>query len=221
MHDRDAVIARIYGSFGTNEYPGDPFLQGSFEGCEPFDEVGPFRGRADWRALDAPFLDGHGAALSFFSEAGFRFFLPAYLVADLRAELQSADPLFHLTHGFTDLEVRIPAGDHALVRRIGRSAFVNPRRYGAMTSYDHARHRLSIFPREEAAAIVAYLELKRAADIHGDDAERIDGALDLFWRERARSAPTHEELARHLAAEREIFEAMSSRNSKDEKEVGT
>jgi hypothetical protein len=211
MYDRDAVITLIHGSFGANEFPGDPFLQGSFEGCEPFDEVGPFRGRSDWRALDAPFLDGHGAALSFFSEAAFRFFLPAYLVADLREELLSADPLFHLTHGFSETAVRVPVAGRVFVRRSGRSVYINPRRYGAMTAYDHACYRLSVFPREEAAVIVAYLEHKRADDTYGDDTERIDGALDLFWRERARSAPTQEDLARHLAAERELFEAINSR----------
>lgn len=46
-------------------------------------------------------LDAHYSALSFFSEAAFRFFFPAYLIADLRGELRTADPLFHLTGGFS------------------------------------------------------------------------------------------------------------------------
>ena len=81
--DRESVVRMIRDAFGGNEYPGDPFLQGSFDGCEPFEEVGAFRGKADWISLEAEFLDAHADALSFFSQSGFRFFLPAYLVADL------------------------------------------------------------------------------------------------------------------------------------------
>jgi hypothetical protein len=47
----------------------------------PFDEVGAFVGQTDWRALEPGFLDDHASALSFFSEAGLRCYLPAYLVA--------------------------------------------------------------------------------------------------------------------------------------------
>jgi hypothetical protein len=78
--DRDALIAAIDGAF-TAEHPGNPFLQGSFEGCEPFDEVGAFVGQTDWRTLEPGFLDDHASALSFFSEAGLRCYLPACLVA--------------------------------------------------------------------------------------------------------------------------------------------
>jgi hypothetical protein len=89
------LVAAIDRAF-TSDHPGDAFLQGSFEGCEPFDEVGAFAGQTDWRALEPAFLDEHASALSFFSEAGLRHYLPAYLVADVRDELQTADPLFHL-----------------------------------------------------------------------------------------------------------------------------
>jgi len=92
MSDRDTVIRRIEAAFAGNAFPGARFLQGSFEGCEPYDEVGPFEELEDWRVIEAGFLDGHASALSFFSEAGFRFFLPAYLISDLRGQLYTADP---------------------------------------------------------------------------------------------------------------------------------
>lgn len=98
----------IHDAFGKNEYPGDPHPQGRFQGCEPFEEVGPFLGRTDWTLLEAKFLDAPAAALSFFSQEGFRFFLPANLVADLQGLLQTADPLFHLMHGFFETTVEIP-----------------------------------------------------------------------------------------------------------------
>ena len=133
MLTQDTVIEKIQTAFVGNAFPGARFLQGSFEGCEPYDEVGPFEKLEDWRGIEASFLDGHASALSFFSEAGFRFFLPAYLISDLRGQLYTADPLFHLTHGFSDWTSEVTAGDHTLLMKHGRSALLNPRRFGAMT----------------------------------------------------------------------------------------
>ena len=209
MNDRETVIEEIHRAFAENEHPGGSFLQGSFEGCEPYDEVGPFERVEDWRSIEAGFLDGHANALSFFSEAGFRYFLPAYLISDLRGQLQTADPLFHLTHGFSDWTTDVPAGDRTLQMRHGRSAFINPRRYGAMTSYDYARCRLSVFTREEANAIVAYLEFERDLDPDLIDKTAIDAALDSFWLERARSAPPARNLEQHLAEQEEYLAAIS------------
>ena len=209
--NREAVIEKVQRAFAGNEHPGGRFLQGSFEGCEPYEEVGPFEKEEDWRGIEAGFLDGHATALSFFSEAGFRYFLPAYLIADLRGQLQTADPLFHLTHGFSDWTTEVPAGDRTLVIRHGRSTFVNPRRYGAMTSYDYARYRLSVFTREEANAIVAYLEFKRDLDPDVIDRTAIDAALQSFWLERTRTAPPAESLEQYLAELEEYLAAISPR----------
>lgn len=207
--NREAVIGRIRDAFAGNEHPGGRYLQGSFEGCEPYEEVGPFEKVEDWRGIDAGFLDGHANALSFFSEAGFRYFLPAYLISDLRGRLRTADPLFHLTHGFSDWTTEVPAGDRTLLIRHGRSAFINPRRYGAMTSYDYARWRLSVFTREEAKAIVAYLEFKRDLDPNVIDKTAIDAALQSFWLERARTAPQARSLEQHIAEQQEYLGAIS------------
>jgi len=209
MSDPDVVIEKIQGAFARNEHPGGRFLQGSFEGCEPYEEVGPFEKEEDWRGIDAGFLDGHANALSFFSEAGFRYFLPAYLISDLRGQLQTADPLFHLTHGFSDWTTEVPAGDRTFFIKHGRSAFINPRRYGAMTSYDYARWRLSVFTREEANAIVAYLEFKRDRDPDVIDRTAIDAALKSFWLERARTAPQARSLEQHIAEQQEYLAAIS------------
>jgi hypothetical protein len=209
MSAREAVIEEIQRAFAGNAHPGGRFLQGSFEGSEPYEEVGPFEKEEDWRGIDAGFLDGHANALSFFSEAGFRYFLPAYLISDLRGQLQTADPLFHLTHGFSDWTTEVPSGERTFVIRHGRSAFINPRRYGAMTSYDYARWRLSVFTREEAKAIVAYLEFKRDLDPDVIDRTAIDTALKSFWLERARTAPEARSLEQQLAEQKEYLSAIS------------
>lgn len=206
--ERDDVIALIRKAFTTAEFPG-PFLRGSNEGCEPAEECDPFQAHPDWRAMPAEFLDAHGGALSFFSEAGFRFYLPAYLIADLAGELQHADPQFHLTHGFHDFTVRETLGGREIEMRHGGSAYLNPRRYGAMTNQDYARFRLSVFTCEEAAAIVAYLEYKRVE--HADDpitTGPIDQALEAFWRNRAKTAPPAAALAAQMQAQAAYLEAV-------------
>ena len=208
MADTEAVIAAICRAFERTEYPGDAFLLGSSVGCEPLEEVSPFRGRQDWQGIAPEFLDAHGGALCFFSEGGFRYFLPAYLVADLRGQLTMAEPLFHLTHGFSDITVQAPSKARVFLLTSGKSAFVNPRRYGALTSYDWARFRLSVFAREEAAAIVAYLTYKRDHDPDGLDLASIEAALTGFWLERAQAAPPAEELRRYIREQEEYLAAI-------------
>jgi hypothetical protein len=208
MTDRQSVIELIFAAFGSTPYPGDDYLQGSAEGCEPFDEVGPFQGRQDWRSLEAAFLDAQYSALSFFSEAGFRFFLPAFLVADLRGELETADPEFHLTHGFSDFTVDHARGERIFQIKSGKSQLINPRRYGAATFYDYARYRLSVFSREEAQAIVAYLNFLLDNAETDFDRTRLSAALEGFWLERARTAPAAAELQSHLRREQEYLDTL-------------
>jgi hypothetical protein len=45
MHDTSAVIEHIDQAFGGNAFPGAGFLQGSFDGCGPYDTVRPFQTR--------------------------------------------------------------------------------------------------------------------------------------------------------------------------------
>jgi hypothetical protein len=205
MQDAQQVIEHIRQAFHDTEHPGDAFVQGSHEGCEPGESVAPFIGVTDWSQLDPVVLDDDYDALSFFSEGGFRYFLPAYVIADLKDQLHTADPVFHLTNGFIDKVVKIPAGQRIYVKTIGKSAFINPHRYGAMTWHDHARCRLSVLTREEAQAIVAYLEYKRDTDSHKLNTEAINAALDSFWRDRAVNGPTHQAIRQYRHEEAEYL----------------
>jgi hypothetical protein len=209
MIDREALINQIRQTFAGTQYPGDGFLQGSFDGCEPFEEIAPFKGKTDRFELDAAFLDAHYTALSFFSEGAFRFFLPAYLIADLNKELDTADPVFHLAHVFQATAVEIPAAGRMFTRRSGGSVLLNPRRYGAMTFEDYARYRLSVFTREEAVTIVAYLQYNRENDTSGFDTGAIDTALGAFWLHRARKAPLAQSLQQHLQQEDDYITGIS------------
>ena len=208
MDDVQLVIEQIREAFRETDHPGDAFLQGSQEGCEPGEVIAPFKGLSHWTHVDPSILDPNYTALSFFSEGGFRHFLPAFLIADLEGRLQTADPLFHLINGFSDKVVKIPAGSRVFEKIIGKSGFVNPRRYGAMTWHDYARARLSVFTREEACAIVAYLQFKQRTDSHGLDEEEITSALQEFWSVRAKQAPAQEDLRRHIQAEADYLDAI-------------
>jgi hypothetical protein len=170
--DAEALKALIHQAFADVEYPGDCCLRGSNEGDEPYLLEREFSGKSDWRALDSGFLDqapdGYSSALSFFSDEAFRFYLPAYLVADIDGRLARTTPVFNLTHGL---------GDHA------RTEKVNPRRYGARTWFETASYKLAVFNQMQAAAIIAYLEFKREADdlLYGTD---VDQALANYWNHR-------------------------------------
>lgn len=212
----EEIIEQIHAAFGKNGYPGDDFLQGTFEGCEPYDEVGAFVGKSDWTKLEAAFLDNHYCALGFFSEAGFRFFLPAYLISDLHGQLQTADPLFHLWHGFATVSADVPVGSRMFCRISGGETLLNPKRYGAITWRDYFRQRLSVFTREEARAIVSYMKYKREHDELGLDRSRIDAALEQFWFDRAATAPTSESLKAHLRREEEFMAALQQRRREEQ-----
>lgn len=205
MQDTQGLIALIHEAFRETEHPGDAFLQGSHEGCEPAEVTASFKGVMHWTQIDPSILDANYTALSFFSDGGFRHFLPAYLIADVYGRLQTADPVFHLTNGFFDHRVKVPAGSRTFEKVIGKSGFVNPRRYGAMTWHDYARSKLAVFTREETTAIVAYLEWKRAHDDAGIARDEIDAALDAFWRKRASEAPTQAALQQHIKEEAEYL----------------
>ena len=77
-----------------------------------------------------------------------------------------------------------------------------------MTWSDYARYRLSVFTREEAQAIVAYMTYKRDHDTSGLDKSRIDAALKAFWSHRAENAPTYKELSARLEEELKFQQAM-------------
>jgi len=210
MKKKDDVISNILGAFRDNAYPGDAFLQGSFEGCEPYDEISYFKGVTDWTILKADIMDAHYDALSFFSEAGFRFFLPAYLIADLKEELKTADPIFHLTGGFSTLSAKIPKQHRTYIRKSGGDVLLNPRRYGAISFADYSRYRLSVFAKEEARAIVAYLQYVRDRDADHIYGDQIDAALNSFWLARTQNAASREDLEKQLQEEEEFIAAMDT-----------
>jgi hypothetical protein len=172
MNKADTVKAQIVAAFAAVEYPGDWCVRGSNEGDEPYLLEQEFKGKTDWRTLDAEFIDqapgGFGSALSFFSDEAFHFYLPAYMIADVDGRLEHAEPVFHLCLGLDDAS---------------QNKKINPRRYGERTWLDEAKHKFSMFNDAEAKAIAAYLRFIGERD--GFNQHLIGQALKNYWLERA------------------------------------
>jgi hypothetical protein len=124
-----------------------------------------FRGKSDKESLDTEFLDkapdGLGSALSFFSDEAFRFYLPAYLIADIDGKLERVDPIFFLLHGLDESTWK---------------ERVNPARYGDRTWFDVARYKFAMFTRAQAMAIVAYLRFRCQKEVCPDSRKEISEA---------------------------------------------
>lgn len=148
----------IRNAFSATPAPAPDDMSGSTQGTEPFEYAVEFRGR-DWRGLSVDFLSRHSAALSFFSPAAFRYFIPAFMVHHLAGAQWNADPVFNLTHGFS-------ADDKG----------------GDDDTFDWeavARRKFSVFLPHEKAAIAAFLAHCDAHDAFEDP--RIREALTAFW----------------------------------------
>jgi uncharacterized protein DUF6714 len=175
VSDLASIKAQIGEAFSGGVYPGDWCLVSSREGTEPGLLEEEFKGKVDWRRLDSSFIDqapdGFGTALSFFSDEAFRFYLPAYLLADLDGKLKQTDVVFALTHG---------------LENNSREERINPRRYGERTWFEHARHKFAMFNAEEVKAIVGYLRYKLGTGAITDyEKGHINEALENYWAARA------------------------------------
>lgn len=92
-------------AFGGLSFPGPNRLVDS-RSDEAVAVASAFRDCSDWRTLDSDFLnsapEGLGTALNFFSPEAFRFFLPAYLLADIEGKLPFVEPDFSLCYPYSD-----------------------------------------------------------------------------------------------------------------------
>lgn len=162
-----ALIDKIETAFAEVVYPGDNNLTDSTYGEEPAALVEEFSGKADWRALDAAFLDqapdGWCSALSFFSGPALKFYLPAYLIADLKGQLQTADPGFRLCWGVTPM---------AAGKKIAKA-------WGGGTIGESTSAQFELFGAAQVAAIVDYLWWKLES-LGGYD-PTIEQALENYW----------------------------------------
>lgn len=166
--DSHTLILQIREAFEDCVYPGADNLTSSF-GDEADALIADFAGKTDWRELDSGFLeqapDGWGSALSFFNAAALRFYLPAYLIADVRLELENCDPTVRLCFAVSPQQAQ---------RKLAAV-------YGGRTLGEHAREEFSLFNMAQCQAIVDYLWWRIDRD---DYNPMLEQGLEHYWLSR-------------------------------------
>lgn len=161
---KEQLLQKIEKAFCDVNYPGDENLVSSSYGEEPELVKQHFRGQKDWRKMSAEELDLDGA-LSFFSDETLRFFLPAFLIADINEELSFNDPSIRLCWALSS---------QAEGQKIAKA-------WGGETIGQRARKCFVAFSKEQVHAIVAYLNYKLSKDEYNPI---IQQALENYWLER-------------------------------------
>lgn len=197
------IIAQIHQAFKETPYPTD--LDGNKEEmrvgvCGGDEEVAEilmeFRGK-DWRTLHPEFLGQHYTALSFLPDSAFRYFLPAFLVADLMNEEVEyggdAGVIFHLTDGLADGRQTTPEFLEFLEEVGIEDTSKYQRRQIEGGWFAYRLKRFSGFTAPERAAVVAYLEfqikefmrlddeLNAGQPFYERDRQEIRQAIERFW----------------------------------------
>ncbi len=166
------LIQQITLAFNQVPYPGDDHLTDSTYGEEPAALVKDFSGKTNWQDLSPEFLDqapdGWGTALCFFSGAALWFYLPAYLIADIKGQLFIADPTVRLCMGLT------PLGGMQKIAQV----------WGGGTMAEYARRDFAPYDAQQVQAIVDYLWWRRDIDDTGGDII-VEQALEHYWLERS------------------------------------
>ena len=108
--------------------------------------------KENWSAISRANLEWCGSSLSFFDAAGMRFHLPAFMVEDLREQLVSADPIFHLTylHERHDLN-------------------------------EYQKQRWALLSNDQRAAVREYLHFIRDDPSHSYEHPAVRRALAEYW----------------------------------------
>ena len=165
----DTLISRIHEAWGRLDPPFR--IISCDEGDESILLDKEFSHRPTFEYLTAEFLDqtpdGFSSGLSFFADEAFRYYIGAYMIADLTEGLEKADPVFSLTHGLDDTSY---------------SEKINPLRFGEQEWYDLCRSNFSMFDSSQVSCIISYLENNQNEDDFSEAS--INQALKRYWKPR-------------------------------------
>lgn len=142
----DELIEQIHRAFATSVYPGDENLVANPDDEEPQFVAGHFKGKTDWRTLDAEFLNAAPDALALLADDAFRFYLPAFLIADIRGELEYVDPTVRLCWSHTS-----QGGDQKVAKV-----------WGGGTMREHAEACHNQFSAAQSAAMVRWAAFRES-----------------------------------------------------------
>ena len=168
----EAIVEELKAVFPSKRpHPFVPMANSTL-GDEPLQVAAAFADKDDWTELRPDWLDdvpeGLGSALSFLSDEAIRFYIPAYIAADLSGALGRVDPAFILTHGFDDRS---------------RGKPIRPR--GDRTWTDFSRARWDSLTRSQATAIAHYLEWCVRQRGGAAPGHALVEALAAYWYPRA------------------------------------
>jgi hypothetical protein len=155
------LIQKIVAAFSDAEFPGDDNLVNNSYGEEPALVRNHFLGQNNWNKLSPEFIDFDGA-LSFFSNEAFRFFLPAFMIADINEQLNFNNPSVWLCWSVT------PQSEN---KKIAQA-------FGGGTIGERAKPCFKQFSKEEINAIVSYLQWKLVKD---ENDLTVAQALKNYW----------------------------------------
>jgi hypothetical protein len=145
----------------------------SDEGDEPALLAIEFKHKPKWENLNASDIDrapdGYGSALSFFADEAFRYYIAAYMTADILGKLQRANVVFALTHGLDDKS---------------QYDLVNPLRFGQQRWIDVASAKFSMFDIRQVECIISYLQDRAKLADHEFDRPSIEQAIANYWEPR-------------------------------------
>ena len=171
LSTEEEIIQKIEKAFADNIFPGDDNLASySYEEGELIKRH--FSGQNDWRNLSADFIDKDGA-LAFFSNEAYRFFLPAYMIADIKGHLEWNDPSVSLCWNLT------PQYGNQKIAEI----------WGGGTMAEQAKKCFEPLTHEQVSAIISYLRWKMNVELEDEfyisqNLLCISQALENYWLKR-------------------------------------
>ena len=159
--NKQELIQKINTAFSEVEFPGDENLVNNSYGEEPALVRKHFLGQSNWKNLSPEFIDFDGA-LSFFSDEAFRFYIPAFMIADINEQLNFNNPAIRLCWSVT------PQSEN---KKIAQA-------FGGGTIGERAEECLKQFSEEERNTIVSYLQWKLVKD---ENDLTVAQALKNYW----------------------------------------
>ncbi len=159
--NKKELIQKIVTAFSDAEFPGNDNLVNNSYGEEPTLVRVHFFGQNNWNTLSPEFIDFDGA-LSFFSDEAFRFFLPAFMIADINEQLNFNNPAVRLCWAVT------PQSENKKIAEV----------YGGGSIGERAKACFNKFSAEERNAVVSYLQWKLVKD---ENDLTVAQALKNYW----------------------------------------
>lgn len=168
LSNKDKLIQKIVQAFSEVEFPGNDNLVAQSYGEEPDLVKNHFSGQGSWNKLTPDFLDFDGA-LSFFSDEAFRFYIPAFMIADINEKLEYNDPSVRLCWSLT------PQSENEKIAKV----------WGGGTVGERAKECFEDFTEAQVNAIISYLHWKLLQD---EDDLIIEQSLKNYWLKRIKNS---------------------------------